>query len=112
MKDIDPSIHVGQIDCISLEIGPNDFLTCEAGIVIFLDSGFTMKSMLVDNARRAGFVDSVVKYCKLLVSGDFGAKQSFFNIESCRRKLVMVAPYPCKIGSIDLDQYGGNVISQ
>lgn len=112
MNQNEPSIRAGQMDCIFVEICPNDFITCEAGVVIFLDSGFIVKSIPVDNASKTGFFDSAVKYCQRHMSGASEARQSFFNIESGRRKLVLAAPYPCKISSIDLDQYGGAVLCQ
>lgn len=100
------------MDFISLEIAPNDFITCEVGVVISLEPGFRMKSVADDKAEKTGLIDKAVKYCKQHMLGASDARKSFFNIETSRRQLVLAAPYPCKISSVDLDQYGGTVLCQ
>ncbi len=112
MNKNEPAIQAGQMDCISLEIGPHDFITCEEAVVICQEPGFRMKSVAGDKAGKTGVVDKAVQYCRLHMPGAAGAKKSFFNVEAGRRKLVLAAPYPCKISSIDLDPNGGTVLCQ
>ncbi|MEZ4966429.1 MAG: TIGR00266 family protein [Saprospiraceae bacterium] len=112
--EIDYEIHGEEMQCVEIELDPQETVIAESGSFMFMDEGIEMATVFGDGSGRAeGFFGKLMDAGKRLLTGESLFITTFTNIATGQKqKATFAAPYAGKIIPIDLYELGGKVICQ
>jgi uncharacterized protein (TIGR00266 family) len=113
--EIDYRIFGEEMQCVEIELDPQETVIAESGNFMFMEEGIEMASVFGDGSGRAeGFFGKLMSAGKRMLTGESLFMTTFTNTRqgSQKQKVVFAAPYAGKIVPMDLQQLGGKIICQ
>lgn len=111
--EIDYKIHGEEMQCVEIELDPNETAISESGSFMMMDEDIEMSTIFGDGSNQEkGFMGKLFSAGKRLLTGESLFLTAFTNIGIVKQKVSFAAPYPGKIIPLDLTQLGGKVVAQ
>lgn len=111
--EIDYKIHGEEMQCVEIELDPQETVIAESGSFMFMDDGIEMATVFGDGSGRAeGFFGKLMTAGKRLLTGESLFMTTFTNHVHEKQKVTFAAPYAGKIVPLDLMHYNGKIICQ
>jgi uncharacterized protein (TIGR00266 family) len=111
--EIDYKIYGEEMQCVEVELDPQETVIAESGSFMFMDDGIEMATVFGDGSDRAeGFFDKLLTAGKRLITGESLFMTTFTNMVSHKQRITFAAPYAGKIVPIDLKQLNGKIVCQ
>jgi uncharacterized protein (TIGR00266 family) len=111
--EIDYHIYGEEMQYVEIELDPQEIVVAEAGSFMMMDNGIKMETIFGDGSQQqSGLFDKLLSAGKRVLTGESLFMTAYINQNSKKSKVSFAAPYPGKIVSIDLTQFGGKFICQ
>jgi len=111
--EIDYRIHGEEMQCVEIELDPQETVIAESGSFMFMDDNIEMATVFGDGSDRAqGFFGKVMSAGKRLLTGESLFMTTYTNMGYGKQRVTFAAPYAGKIVPLDLSQFGGKVVCQ
>lgn len=111
--EIDYRIIGDDLQCVEVELDPNESVIAESGSLMMLEDDIKMETLFGDGSGQdKGIMGKIFSAGKRLLTGESLFMTHFTNLGSSKRKLSFAAPYPGKILPFDLAAMGGKIICQ
>lgn len=111
--EIDYHIHGEEMQCVEIELDPQETVIAESGSFMFMDEGVQMATVFGDGSDRAqGFFGKVMTAGKRLLTGESLFMTTYTNTAYGKQRVTFAAPYAGKIIALDLAQLGGKIVCQ
>ncbi len=111
--EIDFVIHGDDMQCVEIELDPNETVIAEAGSLMMMDDSIEMETIFGDGSKNdEGVMGKLFGAGKRLVTGESLFMTAFTNTGAGKKQVSFAAPYPGKIIALDLQELGGKMICQ
>lgn len=110
--EIDYKIYGEELQCVEIELDPNESVIAEPGSFMMMTEGIKMETMFGDGRNTGGLMGKLLGAGKRLLTGESLFMTVFTNIDSGKKHVTFASPYAGKIIPLDLSQYGGRIICQ
>ncbi len=111
--DVDYKIIGEELQCVQIELDPQESVIAEAGSLMMMDQAIEMKTIFGDgSAQEQGFMDKFLSAGKRVLTGESLFLTVYTNHGYGKRHVTFAAPFPGKIVPFDLRLFGGKVICQ
>jgi uncharacterized protein (TIGR00266 family) len=111
--EIDYKILGEELQCVEIELDPNETVIAEAGNFMMMDDGVRMDTIFGDGSKpQSGFMDKLFSAGKRLLVGESLFMTAFTNISGGKKRIHFASPYPGKIIPMDLSRLNGKLICQ
>ena len=102
--EIDYILHGDDMQCVEIELDPNESVVAEAGGMMMMEDGIDMETIFGDgDNNQKGFLGKLVGAGKRVITGESLFMTVFTNTARVGKKRVsFAAPYPGKIIPVDL----------
>ena len=96
--EIDYKIYGEEMQCVEVELDPQETVIAESGSFMFMDEGIEMATVFGDGSgRAAGFFDKLVSAGKRMLTGESLFMTTFTNQVHSKQRVTFAAPYAGKI---------------
>lgn len=111
--EIDYRIFGEEMQCVEIELDPQETVVAESGAFMYMDNGIEMQTIFGDGSKQGGgFLDKLWGAGKRLLTGESLFMTAFTHTTQGKAKVAFASPYPGKIIPLDLQQLGGKIICQ
>lgn len=112
--EIDYRIFGEEMQCVEIELDPQETVIAESGAFMYMDDGIRMETIFGDGSQSSGgsFFDKLIGAGKRLITGESLFMTAFTHTTSGKARVAFASPYPGKIIKMDLQQLGGKMICQ
>lgn len=111
--EIDYRIYGEEMQCVEIELDPQETVIAESGSFMFMDEGIEMATVFGDGSERSGgFFDKLMTAGKRLLTGESLFMTTFTNRQHEKQRVTFAAPYAGKIVALNLKDLGGKMICQ
>lgn len=111
--EIDYKIHGEEMQCVEIELDPQETVIAESGSFMFMDEGIEMATVFGDGSgQQSGFFGKLMSAGKRLLTGESLFMTTFTNAVPGKQKVSFAAPYAGKIVAMDLQALGGKIVCQ
>lgn len=111
--EIDYKIHGDDMQCVEVELDPQETIIAEAGSLMYMDGNIEMATVFGDGSNRNNdFVSKLFSAGKRVLTGESLFMTTYTNQGAGKRHATFAAPYPGKIIPIDLSKYNNKIICQ
>lgn len=112
--EIDYRILGEEMQCVEVELDPNETAIAESGSFMYMDEGVQMATVFGDGSgdRAEGFFGKLMTAGKRLLTGESLFMTTYTNHAYDKQRVAFAAPYAGKIVALDLQQLDGKVICQ
>ncbi len=112
--EIDYKIFGEEMQCVEIELDPQETVIAESGSFMFMDDGIEMATVFGDGSGRAeGFFGKLITAGKRVLTGESLFMTTYTNhLPGGKQKVTFAAPYAGKIVAMDLSTYNGKIICQ
>src|SRR3954465_461974 len=113
--EIDYLIHGEEMQCVEVELDPNETAIAESGAFMMMDDGIQMQTIFGDGSQQqqsGGLLGKLMSAGKRLLVGESLFMTAFTNVGQGKKKVSFASPYTGKIIAFDLQQLGGKIIAQ
>lgn len=111
--EIDYRIFGEEIQCVEVELDPQETTIAESGSFMMMDDGIDMHTVFGDGSgEQQSFMGKMFSAGKRLLTGESLFMTAFTNNGRHKARVCFAAPYPGKIIPLDLSTLGGKVIAQ
>ena len=111
--EIDYQIHGEEMQCVEIELDPNESAIAEAGSFMMMDDGIEMQTIFGDGSnQQKGILGKLWSAGKRVLTGESLFMTAYSNISHGKKKVTFASPYPGKLIPMDLLQLGGKMICQ
>lgn len=111
--EIDYTLHGEEMQCVEIELDPQETVIAESGSFMFMDNGIEMETIFGDGSKQeGGLLNKVLGAGKRLLVGESLFMTAFTNHGYEKRRVSFAAPYAGKIVPLNLAQLGGKIICQ
>ncbi|HHZ65767.1 MAG TPA: TIGR00266 family protein [Flavobacteriales bacterium] len=111
--EIDYKIIGEEMQCVELELDPQESIIAEAGSLMMMDAEIEMETIFGDGAKEnAGIMDKLFSAGKRVLTGESLFLTAYTNTGRGKKHVFLASPYPGKIIALDLSQMNGKVICQ
>ena len=111
--EIDYRIFGEEIQCVEVELDPQETTIAESGSFMMMDDGIEMHTIFGDGTgEQQSFMGKMFSAGKRLLTGESLFMTAFTNKGYYKARVCFAAPYPGKIIPLDLSMLGGKVIAQ
>jgi len=102
-----------EMQCVEIELDPQETVMAEAGSFMMMDDGIQMQTVFGDgNTQSGGFLGKLMTAGKRLLTGESLFITAYTNVGYGKKKVVFAAPYPGKIIALDLSQHREKIVCQ
>ncbi len=110
--EIDYKIYGEELQCVEIELDPQETVIAESGSFMYMDNGIQMATILGDGSgQEQGFLGKLMSAGKRVLTGESLFLTTFTNMGQGKQHVAFAAPYAGKIVPLDL-QLLGKVICQ
>ena len=111
---IDYKIFGEEMQCVEIELDPNETAIAESGAFMMMDDGIQMETIFGDGSNKggSGLLGKLMSAGKRILVGESLFMTEFTNVGSGKKRVYFAAPYAGKIVTLDLSKMGGKVICQ
>lgn len=111
--EIDYKIIGEEMQCVEIELDPNETAIAEAGSFMMMDDGIQMETIFGDGSKQqGGIMGKLFSAGKRLLTGESLFMTAYTNTVNGKKRVSFAAPYPGKIIALDLSLLGGKMICQ
>ena len=110
--EIDFKIIGDDMQAVIVTLDFGETVVAEAGAMMYMEDGIVMNTSLDPTGQASGLVGKLFAGAKRALSGDSFFVTTFTNSAKSRQDVAFSAPFPGKIRSIDLREWGGTIIAQ
>lgn len=111
--EIDYKIIGDDMQCVEIELDPQETIVAEAGSLMMKDAEIVMQTIFGDGSgQETGFFGKVLSAGKRLLTGESLFLTAYTHMGQGKKKVTFAAPYPGKVVAFDLSQYQGKVVCQ
>ncbi len=111
--EIDYRIHGEEMQCVEVELDPNETAIAESGSFMMMDDGIQMQTIFGDGAgQQKGFLGKLMSAGKRVLTGESLFMTAYTNAGQGKKRVLFASPYPGKIIPLDLAKLGGKMICQ
>lgn len=111
--ELDYKIIGDDMQCVEIELDPQETVVAEAGSLMMKDSDVKMQTIFGDGSGQdSGFFGKVLSAGKRLLTGESLFLTAYTHMGQGKKQVTFAAPYPGKVVPFDLSQYQGKVVCQ
>lgn len=111
--EIDYKIFGEEMQCVEVELDPEETAIAESGSFMMMDDGIQMQTIFGDGTgQERGFLGKLMSAGKRVLTGESLFMTAYTNVGNDKKKVSFASPYPGKIIPLDLHQLGGKMICQ
>lgn len=111
--DIDFKITGEEMQCVEVELDPQETVISEPGSFMMMDDGIQMATLFGDGSgKEGGIMGKLFSAGKRLLTGENLFMTTYTNTASAKKRVTFAAPYPGKIIPMDLSLLKGKMICQ
>ena len=111
--EIDYKIIGDDMQCVEIELDPQEGVIAEAGSLMMMEQDIEMKTIFGDGANQdEGFLGKMMNAGKRLLTGESLFLTAYTSIGRAKSHVTFASPYPGKIMPFDLSEMNGKVICQ
>src|SRR6185295_8687460 len=95
--EIDYLIRGEEMQCVEIELDPNETAVAEAGAFRMMDEGIQMETIFDDGrGQEKGFLGKLMRASKRVSHGDSLFMTAFGGSDHGKKKVLFASPYPGK----------------
>lgn len=111
--EIDYRIIGEELQCVEVELDPQETVIAEAGSFMMMEDGVQMQTIFGDGSQQqSGFMGKLFSAGKRLLTGESLFMTAYTNAAGGKKRVTFASPYPGKIIAMDLSQLEGKIICQ
>lgn len=112
--EIDYTIIGSEMQCVEIELDPQETVIAEAGAFMYMDEGIEMETIFGDGSAQqgTGFMNKLWGAGKRLLTGESMFMTAYTHTMHGKAKVAFASPYPGKIIPFDLSEFAGKIICQ
>lgn len=112
--EIDFRLYGEEMQCVEIELDPNETAIAESGSFMMMDDGIKMETVFGDgsSAQSSGIFGKLVSAGKRLLTGESLFMTAFTNTTNIKQNVSFAAPYSGKIIPLNLAEHNGKIIAQ
>ena len=111
--EIDYKIIGEELQCVEIELDPQEAVISEAGSLMYMDDSIEMKTIFGDGSdKESGILGKFLSAGKRVLTGESLFLTSYINQGYGKRHVTFAAPYPGKVVPLNLSQYNGKIVCQ
>ena len=111
--EIDYRILGEEMQCVEIELDPQETAIAESGSFMMMDDGIQMQTIFGDGSgQQKGLFGKLLSAGKRVLTGESLFMTAFTNVDTGKRRVSFASPYPGKIIALDLLRLGGKMICQ
>ena len=111
--EIDFEIFGDDLQCVEIELDPNETVIAEAGSMMMMNQSIEMNTILGDGSKQDESVfGKIFAAGKRVLTGESLFMTTYTQRGNVKAKVTFAAPYPGKIIPMDLSHFNGKVICQ
>ncbi len=111
--EIDYRIFGEEMQCVEVELDPQETVIAEAGAFMYKDPPIQMQTIFGDGSNSGGgIMGKLLGAGKRLLTGESLFMTAFTHMGNGKARVAFASPYPGKIIPIDLAAIGGRIICQ
>jgi len=112
--EIDYRIFGEEMQCVEVELDPQETVIAEAGAFMYKDQPVQMQTIFGDgsSSNGGGLMGKLLGAGKRLLTGESLFMTAFTHMGAGKARVAFASPYPGKIIPMDLQQLGGKLICQ
>jgi uncharacterized protein (AIM24 family) len=111
--EIDFEIKGSEVQCVEIELDPQETVIAEPGAFMYMDGGIEMTTIFGDGSKQSNSIlDKLFGAGKRLLTGESMFMTAYTHTSYGKARVAFASPYPGKIIPLDLSQYGGKIICQ
>ena len=110
---IDYKIHGDEMQCVEVELDPQESVIAEAGSLMMMESQIEMTTIFGDGSGKDNSIlGKLFSAGKRVLTGESLFLTAYSNTSSQKRKATFASPYPGKIIAVNLVEMQGKLICQ
>ncbi|WP_027400013.1 TIGR00266 family protein [Anaerovorax odorimutans] len=112
---IDFILYGDDMQFVEIELDRGESVLAEAGAMMYMDEKIVMETIFGDGSEKnqsKGIMEKLIGAGKRAITGEGIFMTMFSNIKEGKARVAFAAPYPGKIISADLSEFGGKLICQ
>ena len=110
---IDYKIIGEEMQCVEVELDPEETAIAESGAFMMMDDGIQMQTIFGDGTnQQKGFLGKLMSAGKRVLTGESLFMTTYTNMSHGKKKVYFASPYPGKVIPVDLLRLGGKMICQ
>lgn len=111
--EIDYKILGEEMQCVEIELDPEETAIAESGSFMMMDDGIEMQTIFGDGTnQQKGFLGKLMSAGKRVLTGESLFMTTYTNTGHVKKKVYFASPYPGKVIPLDLLRLGGKMICQ
>jgi uncharacterized protein (TIGR00266 family) len=111
--EIDYKIFGEEMQCVEIELDPEETAIAESGAFMMMDDGIQMQTIFGDGTnQQKGFLGKLMSAGKRVLTGESLFMTTYTNVSHGKKKVYFASPYPGKVIPLDLIRLGGKMICQ
>src|SRR6478672_3517856 len=112
--EIDYKIFGEEMQCVEIELDPQETAIAESGAFMMMDDGIQMETIFGDGSTQqgGGLLGKLMSAGKRLLVGESLFMTAYTNVGAGKKRVSFASPYAGKIIALDLNALGGRIICQ
>ncbi|TAE85082.1 MAG: TIGR00266 family protein [Bacteroidetes bacterium] len=111
--EIDYRILGNEMQCVEIELDPQETVVAEPGSFMMMDNGVDMQTIFGDGSQQnSGILGKLFSAGKRLLTGESLFMTAYTNIGAGKKQVTFASPYPGRIIPMDLSTLSGKLICQ
>lgn len=111
--EIDYKIIGDDLQCVEIELDPNETVIAEAGGMMMMDNSIEMNTIFGDGSKNdSGIMNKLFSAGKRVLTGESLFMTTYTQTGTGKAKVVFASPYPGKVIPMDLSEMNGKIICQ
>jgi uncharacterized protein (TIGR00266 family) len=111
--EIDYRIQGEEMQCVEIELDPDETAIAESGAFMMMDDGIQMQTIFGDGSQQQqGLLGKLFSAGKRVLTGENLFMTAFTNVANGKKRVSFASPYPGKIIPLNLASLGGKMICQ
>ena len=111
--EIDYRIIGNEMQCVEIELDPQETALAEAGALMMMDDHIEMATIFGDGSNQdQGLLDKFFSAGKRILTGESLFMTTFTHTGEGKSHVTFAAPYPGKVMPFDLSEYNHKIICQ
>ena len=111
--EIDYRIYGEEMQCVEIELDPQETVIAESGAFMFMDPGIEMQTIFGDgSSQQGGFLGKLMGAGKRLLTGESLFMTAFTHMGQGKSRVTFAGPYAGKIICLGLQVLGQKIICQ
>lgn len=111
--EIDYRIIGEEMQCVEVELDPQETVIAEAGSLMYMDESIQMDTIFGDGSNQSsGILGKLFSGAKRVLTGESLFMTAYTHMGAGKAHVSFASPYPGKIVPMDLSLLGGKIICQ